>query len=256
MPENDKPSVCSFCGHTEKKGRRLVKGRKKGVSICSDCVELCGDLLRDEPEDKKREEVKESMGPGDFVTYFDQAGEVNTEKTIERVVDRFVGLNIKHIVVATSTGDTAIKVARACGYRRHPKIDYPKIIAVTLHAGTWEKYVAPDTDKVKEAEEIGVKFLTCTHALMGNVGNAIMEKFGGVSLTDLIAHTYYTFSQGVKVAVEIAVMAADAGLIPVDQEVISVAGSDSGADTALVIKPAYSTDFFSLRVRELIAKPR
>ena len=186
------------------------------------------------------------------VTYFDQAGEANTEKTIELALSRSVELNIKRIVVATSTGETAIKIARACGDRN----DYPKIIAVTLHAGIWEKYVAPDPEKVKAAEDMGVKFLTCTHALMGNVGNAIMEKFGGISLTDLIAYTYYTFSQGVKVAVEIAVSAADAGLIPVDQEVISIAGSDTGADTALTLKPAYSTDFFSLRVRELIAKPR
>ena len=131
-----------------------------------------------------------------------------------------------------------------------------KIIAVTLHAGIWEKYAAPDPDKVKSAEEMGVTFLTCTHSLMGNVGTGIMQKFGGINLTDLIAHTYYTFSQGTKVAVEIVVMAADAGLIPVDEEVISIAGTDGGADTALVIKPAYCTDFFSLRVRELIAKPR
>ena len=83
-----------------------------------------------------------------------------------------------------------------------------------------------------------------------------MNKFGGISWSDLIAHTYYTFSQGTKVAVEIAVMAADAALIPIDKEVIAIAGSDTGADTALVIQPAYSTDFFSLKVREIIAKAR
>ncbi|MFC1718265.1 pyruvate kinase alpha/beta domain-containing protein [Candidatus Poribacteria bacterium] len=190
------------------------------------------------------------MGESDFVAYFDQAGEINTNRTIELVAQRCKDLSIKHVVVATSTGETAIKVAAGL------KDQDVKIIAVTLHAGLWEKYVSPDPDKMKAAEEMGVTFLTCTHALMGNVGNAIMEKFGGISMTDLIAHTYYTFSQGTKVAVEIAVAAADAGLIPVDQEVISIAGSDTGADTALMLRPAYSTDFFSLRVRELIAKPR
>ncbi len=186
----------------------------------------------------------------DLVVYFDQTGEINTDRTIEVVAQRCKDLGIKHVVVATSTGETAIKVAKGV------KDQDVEVIAVTLHAGLWEKYVSPDPDKVKTAEEMGVTFLTCTHALMGNVGNAIMEKFGGISMTDLIAYTYYTFSQGTKVAVEIAVAAADAGLIPVDQEVISIAGSDTGADTALVLKPAYSTDFFSLRVRELIAKPR
>lgn len=229
---------CSFCGHTQNEARRLVAGQEKGGFICNDCVELCGELLKEQEE------------PDGSVVYFDQAGEVNTQKTIEAVVRRSKDLSIKHVVVATSTGDTAVKVAESF------KDQEVKIIAVTLHAGLWEKYVTPDPEKVKAAEEMGVTFLTCTHSLMGNVGNAIMDKFGGVSMTDLIAYTYYTFSQGTKVAVEIAVSAADAGLIPVDQEVISMAGSDTGADTALVLKAAYSTEFFSLKVRELIAKPR
>lgn len=184
------------------------------------------------------------------VTYFEQAGKINTEQTIKLAARRCKDLGIKHVVVATSTGVTAIEVAE--GFKDQDV----KVIAVTLHAGVWQEYVPPDPGKVKSAEDMGVTFLTCTHALMGNVGTGIMQKFGGINLTDLIAHTYYTFSQGTKVAVEIVVMAADAGLIPVDQEVISIAGTDTGADTALVIKPAYCTDFFSLRVRELIAKPR
>jgi hypothetical protein len=186
----------------------------------------------------------------DSFALFDKPGKENTSHTIALAVQRCQELGIKHILVASSTGDTAIKVAE--GF----KDQNVKIIAVTLHAGIWDKYVPPDPEKAEKAKSMGVTFLTCTHALMGNVGTGIMEKFGGINLTDLIAHTYYTFSQGTKVAVEIAVMAADAGLIPVDKEVISIAGSDQGADTALVIKPAYCTNFFDLRVREIIAKPR
>jgi len=193
---------------------------------------------------------EEALAEANPPIYFKHAGPANTGQTIKAAVQRCEALGIKYVVVATSTGKTAIRVAE--GF----KDQEVKIIAVTLHAGTWKKYTPPDPDKVKIAEEMGVKFLTCTHALMGNVGNAIMAKFGGISMTDLIAHTYYTFSQGTKVAVEIAVMAADAGLIAVDQEIISIAGSDTGADTALVIKPAYSIDFFSLKVRELVTKPR
>jgi uncharacterized protein len=183
-------------------------------------------------------------------TYFEEKGEINTEQTIKLSAQRCKELGIKHVVVATTTGETAIKVAREF------KGQDANIIAVTLHAGIWEKYGAPDPEKVKEAEEMDVKFLTCTHSLMGNVGNAVMEKFGGISWTDLIAHVYYTFSQGTKVAVEIVVNTADSGLIPVDQEVITIAGTGVGADTAIVVKPAYSTDFFSLKILEIIAKPR
>ena len=104
----------------------------------------------------------------------------------------------------------------------------------------------------RKAEGMGAKFLTATHTLMGNVEAAIKERFGGLPPVELIAYTLYLFSQGTKVAVEVAVMAADAGLIPVDEDVISVAGTD----TALVLRPAYSTDFFTLKVREVLAMPR
>lgn len=184
------------------------------------------------------------------IVYFSGPGEANTDEVLKLAAQRAQELGIKHIVVATTTGETALRAAETV------KGQDVKIIGVTLHAGTWEKYDSPHSEKVKRAEKMGVKFLTCTHALMGNLSTSIMEKFGGVSWSDLIAYTYYTFSQGTKVAVEIVVMAADAALIPVNREVIAIAGSDTGADTALVIQPAYSTDFFSLHVREIIAKPR
>ncbi len=256
QPRKDEPFRCSFCGHTQDQVRRLVAGQEPGVFICNDCVRLCGDLVSDEAE--LDEETPEQEGNGTLAhfsessafAYFEKAGKINTENTIKLAAQRCRELGIKYVVVATSTGETANKVAN--GF----KDQEVTIIAVTLHAGVWEKYTAPNPDKVKSAEEMGVTFLTCSHSLMGNVGTGIMQKFGGINLTDLIAHTYYTFSQGTKVAVEIVVMAADAALIPVDQEVISIAGTDTGADTALVIKPVYCTDFFSLRIRELIAKPR
>ena len=41
---------CSFCGHTQDEVRRLVAGQEPGVFICNDCVELCGELLKEEEE--------------------------------------------------------------------------------------------------------------------------------------------------------------------------------------------------------------
>ena len=63
------------------------------------------------------------------------------------------------------------------------------------------------------------------------------------------------FSQGMKVVVETIAMAADAGLIPADKDVVAIAGSHRGADTAVVIKPANSRDIFSIVVKEVICKP-
>lgn len=88
------------------------------------------------------------------------------------------------------------------------------------------------------------------------IDTAITEKFGGLPPTELIARTLYLFSQVIKVAVEIAVMAADAGHLSDKEEIIAIAGTNTGADTAVVLRPAYSHNFFNLKIREVIAKPR
>jgi len=72
---------------------------------------------------------------------------------------------------------------------------------------------------------------------------------------ELIANVLRLMGEGTKVCVEIVLMAADAGLIPVDRDVIAIAGTSRGADTALRIQPANSARFFDLRIKEVIAKP-
>jgi len=57
------------------------------------------------------------------------------------------------------------------------------------------------------------------------------------------------------VAVEVAVMAADAGALA-GGDVVAVGGSSKGADAALVIAPAHAASFFDLRIREVVCKPR
>lgn len=179
---------------------------------------------------------------------FDEPGPDNTEATIAISGARAAALGIDEFVVATSTGRTALMAAKALPGKR--------VIGVTLHAGLWEKYCRPDPDIVQESEALGVQFLTCPHALMGSVDSAVQSKFGGTPPADFIAHVYYTLSQGVKVAVECAIMAADSGLLSMEQDIISIAGTNDGADTALVIKPAYSGQFFDIGIREVLAKPR
>jgi hypothetical protein len=97
--------------------------------------------------------------------------------------------------------------------------------------------------------------LAATHALSG-VERAVRKRFGTIMPLELITHTLRLFGEGTKVCVEITIMAADAGLIPVDREVIAIGGTGRGADTALFIKPATASRFFDLKIREIIAKPR
>ena len=50
-------------------------------------------------------------------------------------------------------------------------------------------------------------------------------------------------------------MAADAGLIPFDKDVVAIAGTGKGADTALRIRPTNAARLFDLKIREVITKP-
>jgi hypothetical protein len=44
-------------------------------------------------------------------------------------------------------------------------------------------------------------------------------------------------------------------LIPVDRDIIAIAGTSKGADTALRVHAANAARFFNLKIREIIAKP-
>ena len=91
---------------------------------------------------------------------------------------------------------------------------------------------------------------------VGMPGRAIRNKFSTAYPAEIIAQTLRIFGEGMKVAVETVIMAADSGLIPTDKDVISIAGTSRGADTAIVLRPANSTRMFDINVKEIIAKPR
>lgn len=184
------------------------------------------------------------------IIYFDKPGPQNTDLVVERVKKRCKELGIKHVVVASNSGETALKVWSAL------KDDGINLISVAEHAGfSGGDEPSISQEKRKELEDKGIKVLVASHALSG-VGRSITNKFGGITPVEIIAHTLRRFGQGVKVAVEISIMAADAGLIPTREEVIAIGGSGSGADSALVLKPAHMNNFFDLEIREIIAMPR
>jgi len=185
------------------------------------------------------------------IVYFDKAGPENTTAVIEAVKRRCIELGIKYVVVASDSGETALRLWEAI------QNTGVSLICVPQHAGYMggdNTSIAPE--KRKDLEAKGIQVLVCAHALSG-VGRSITKKFGGVTPVEIIAHTLRRFGgDGIKVAVEISVMAADAGLIPTDREIIAVGGSGGGADAAIVLKAAHMNNFFDLEIREIIAKPR
>ena len=67
--------------------------------------------------------------------------------------------------------------------------------------------------------------------------------------------TLRIFGEGAKVCCEIAIMAADAGLVRTDEDVICVGGSHREADTAMVLRPVNTHRFFDMKVKEILCKP-
>jgi len=127
-----------------------------------------------------------------------------------------------------------------------------KIVAVSICAGFEEEGWTMSPEERKALEEMGVTVLTTIHAL----GDDVNDAFSGDTPNRVVRETLYRFCQGMKVAVEVALMAADAGIIDTSREVISVGGTSEGADTAIVLKPAFPRKFKELEIREILAKPR
>lgn len=186
-----------------------------------------------------------------LATYcFDKPGPQNTDETLEIALERAVALGIRQVVVASSHGETARKAQALFGP------EGIKVVAVTLAHG-WEHLgwcMTPDERESLLA--LGVGIVTGIHALGDDVGTAFSEKHGGRAPQDIVRDTLYRFGQGMKVAVECLLMAADAGLLDMNQEAIAIGGTSKGADTAIVCRPAYPRTFLDLRILEILAKPR
>lgn len=184
------------------------------------------------------------------ITYFEKKGPINTSETLRLAYERAVELNIKDIVLSSTHGSTVLQAAEI--FKNHQF----NIIAVTISEGYKDKGWTMTKEERTRLINKGIKIFTGTHALSGDVNTAFTQKFGGKSINEIIAQTLYRFSQGMKVCVEIVLMVADAGLISVDTEVISIAGTGDGADTAIVVKPSYPRKFLELKIKEILAKPR
>jgi uncharacterized protein len=180
--------------------------------------------------------------------YFSKPGKENTEGTLKLAAGRARELGIKTIIVASTSGETGLMAVKVLK-------DF-KVVVVTHSWGSR----APDQQEMPEQYISDIKasggyVVTAGHALAG-IDRAVRRKFNTYELSELIANTLRLFGQGTKVCAEIAMMAADAGLARTDEEVVSVGGTGHGADTALVLKPANTSDFFDMVIKEVICKPR
>ena len=184
---------------------------------------------------------------GSKIVYFENTGPENTDQTLRIARQRAEELDIKTVLIASTKGGTAIKAIEVLKGLR--------VIAVSHQAGFRETNTQEFTgENRKMFESQGGTVLTAAHTFSG-VSRAMKTKFKTFAIGDIIAHTLRVLGEGMKVVCELAMMAADGGLVRTDEDVICIAGSHQGADIAVVLKPVNSDCFFNLRVREILCKP-
>ena len=197
----------------------------------------------------------------DSIIYFEESKPENMDTVLSLVKEKALEKDIKHVVVASTRGETGVKAVEAF------KDSGIQVVVVTHQIGPRGPELLPENDEKIKSQ--GGRIVTCTHAF-GGVNRSLRRtppREPGQprpqphwpayvpSTGDLIANVLRLFSQGMKVCFEITVMAADAGAIPIGENVIAVGGQGRWADTAIVIKSANTTSFFDLDVQEIIAKP-
>jgi hypothetical protein len=194
---------------------------------------------------------KEKPAEADLIVpchVFEKPGPQNTRRTLEVAAASAEELGVRQVVVASSSGKTGLLAA--------PLFQGRNFVVVTHSAGFLRPdFQELDASRLKRLEALGARVLTCQHSF-GGVNRAVRKKLGTYELDEIIAHTLRTFGEGTKVAIEISLMAADAGLISTLTPCIAVAGSGEGADTAVLLRPANAQTFFDLRVIAVLAKPR
>jgi len=195
--------------------------------------------------------------------YFSEPGPQNGEALIEAVKERISELGIRFVVVASDSGSTALRVAEALSDLA------VKVVCVTAYAGVrlaWPqggKWPSITGDTRRRLKELGVKIVEETPWVFKGV--TFDAQFLRRAAPSWIIHEFAcrTMGYGFKTSLEVALIAAEAGAVPIDEEVVAIAGTGwlgGGSDCAIVVRPSVvpkTTDIeMGLEVREIIAMPR
>ena len=184
---------------------------------------------------------------------FENKGFENAPRVAQLVCDYIKKSGIKYVVMASKTGYTT-DIFLECFKREN--VD-AKIVSVTHCYGDLGPGMCEMTaEKRKELTDKGVTVITATHALSG-AERGIAKRYGGAfTPAILMADTLKMLGQGMKVGVEISLMAMDNGAIPYGEEIIAVGGCSHGADYAITLIPGHSNNLFETKVIDIICKPR
>ena len=175
------------------------------------------------------------------IVYFEKPGKENTMNVIQLIKERAQARGIRRIVLASTRGDTArIAAASLEGTRL-------RLIVIPWQFGFRDTQPFPQ-ELVAELQQKG-------HQVHFGTMLFHTEDLYGTRTPQVMADLLRTFSQGIKVCVEILMMACDGGCVEIGEKVIAIAGTGAGADTAVVATASTSNRIMGLRIQEIICKP-
>jgi hypothetical protein len=175
------------------------------------------------------------------IVYFEKPGPTNTGEALRLAAEEAERRGIRKMVVASTRGFTAREAATRLadtGIR---------LIVIPHQYGFTETQRFPP-ELVVQLEQQG-------HRVHFGTMLFHTEDFYGSRSPETMAMVLRTICQGMKVCVEIALMAADAGLVAQGEELIVVSGTGRGADTVVVALASTSNKLHDLHVTEIICKP-
>jgi hypothetical protein len=181
------------------------------------------------------------------IVYFEKSGKKNTTETLALARRRAMELGIKKVVMASTHGYTALEGAQV--FANTGVELFAVSISPTFDDMGWKM----SQEEKERIEKSGVRVITSLHSL----ADGVSEGFYGESTPgNIVANTLRFFSQGMKVAVEVSIMAMEAGVIPPESEIIAIGGTDEGCDTAIVVKSSFARKIKEFKVCEILCKPR
>lgn len=175
------------------------------------------------------------------IVYFEKPGKENTAEVIHLIKERARARGIKKIVLASTRGDTARAAAQSF-----------EGTGLQLVVIPWQ-YGFRDTQPF--SQELVADLQQKGHRVHFGTMLFHTDDLYGIKTPQVMANLLRIFGQGIKVCVEIIMMACDGGRIDLGEKVIAVAGAGAGADTAIVATASSSTKMSGLRVHEIICKP-
>jgi hypothetical protein len=184
--------------------------------------------------------------------YFNTHGEINTKKTLELAYNRAKLTGINKVIIASETGLSALEAVKI--------FNSFKVIVVSSAAGTSVnnsvigdlRIGLPDPEIIKELENSGAVVIRGTDPFWGLSAHSDLIDTGKLGMM-----FFETICGGLHVCITAVLEATDHGAIQEGEEVIALAGSWVGLDTAIVARASNTVDFFKkFEVLELICKPR